>query len=105
MSISDPHSHERARLAADPDLDARSRALVLSANVPIADARELVAGAKRLAAGYRKLGGFGSRTQALDSGNDAQELSLAMGTAHLENGGVVQTPHSTIFGAPVVVRN
>jgi len=100
---SDPDHSERARLAADPDVDARARALILDPGVKIADARELVAGAKRIAAGSRKRG-FGSHSQALNS-SAAQSMALEMGSAHIENGGVVQTPYSTIFGAPRVVAN
>lgn len=98
----DPDKEEREALSKEPGLDQRGRNLVLDPKVSIKDARDLVSVAKRLAAGYRKTG-FGS--EALDSKDQSQALSLTMGAAHIENGGVVQTAHSTVFGAPRVVHH
>lgn len=94
---SDPHHEERARLAAEPGLDPRGRDLVLDPAVRIADAREIVAIAKRLAAGYRKQG-FG----AFDSSNKAQAMRLKMGTAHVTDGGVQFDGIRQVLGAQVV---
>lgn len=88
--------NERSTLAANPAVanDSRARRLILDPGVKIEQARELVAMARRIAA---------AGAQALDPSNEAQAIALAMGSAHIENGGVVQTPYSTIFGAPRVV--
>ena len=102
---SDPDYTERAKLAADPAVDARARALILDPGVKISDARELAATAKRIAAGYAKAGGFGARLEALDPTNQAQAMSLTANSAHIVNGGVTWDGVRQVFGAPVVVRN
>lgn len=77
---------------------------MLNPRIKIEDARELVAIARRRAAGYAKSGGLGATLEAFDSSDEAQRTALATGAARYVSDGVMQTPHSTVFGSPCIVR-
>jgi hypothetical protein len=114
----DPHresdrraeQEERNKLAADPALDARGRALVLDPGVKLADARELVAIARRMTTAYGPAKGSAASAMlaraegALDPENDAQDMARIAGSVRFEAGEHIHTPWSTTFSPPVAVR-